>query len=589
MDSGLRKDAAFGTDWIKDTVDGAWNAGVKPFANMVGTAAKGVGNVLGGAGRTVWNAATAPIHAVGAGMAGAWNRRGEGLGGMVQGAWDRSSNAVKTDMQDMRQGMWQAGKGGLQTVGGTLGAAGAMATAPLGMIGGGIYGALSNPSAKPPAQPQPNPATDPEYQKYLQWQQQQRAGGATAQGASQPQPNLNAPVQPAGAPRTFDTFAYGKPGASHTVIDVEAEVLTPFAGLDKQASSVIGNMLRSTGRFLTNSAAKARTGYKQNFQQFYKGLSKEQRAAHPGLKSRAMFIQSHSPAAIGEKYGIGNWRHRLGGGLDNWANKAEELKLLHPGLHTALTGAAMAAPAVGAGALWANMRDDAYNSPPYNPYPTPGRADPTAWETVGKPGASLRGVAFAALEKNANTLPGKLFAWGGKALRGSAGKAQRAGLQGARDAATGLKGKGATKIRNGLKSMTPGQYGKEAEIGLTRLDMAKRLGGWQKKVDAFAADRPGLYRGLSVGIPTAAGGGMLYGANRMGHTSGRRQGLAEGYDVGAETGAAAALSQIPEQGVMDRILSVFRGQQGPDAAAVRNLIDQSKGDILQTILRGTTG
>jgi hypothetical protein len=40
---------------------------------------------------------------------------------------------------------------------------------------------------------------------------------------------------------------------------------------------------------------------------------------------------------------------------------------------------------------------------------------------------------------------------------------------------------------------------------------------------------------------------------------------------------------------MDRILSVFRGQQGPDAAAVRNLIDQSKGDILQTILRGTTG
>ena len=84
-------------------------------------------------------------------------------------------------------------------------------------------------------------------------------------------------------------------------------------------------------------------------------------------------------------------------------------------------------------------------------------------------------------------------------------------------------------------------------------------------------------------------GGGLYGSNRLGHRSGRHQGVGEGYDAGSEYGMQTALASMPQDpGIIGRLLNVFRGQQsGPDATALRGLLDQSKADVIGTILRGT--
>jgi len=188
---------------------------------------------------------------------------------------------------------------------------------------------------------------------------------------------------------------------------------------------------------------------------------------------------------------------------------------------------------------------------------------------------------FAALDKQAGIsehVTKWLTSGATKLSRGSqlskinAGRAGRSGYTGGAE--------GMSKSPEALEAMSTAAKG----VGNKRQGLADAMGNVGLKIQSS----PGLSKTLDYGVPAVAGGGALYGSNRLGHSSGREQGVGEGYDVGSEVGMQAALNSQPgDPGVIGRILNVFRGQQqGPDAGAIQNLLEQSKGNILQTILSG---
>lgn len=116
-------------------------------------------------------------------------------------------------------------------------------------------------------------------------------------------------------------------------------------------------------------------------------------------------------------------------------------------------------------------------------------------------------------------------------------------------------------------------------VGRTRIGIGNSLAGAGDKIE----NSVGLQRALNYGVPAVGGAGLLYGSNRMGYGSGHRSGVSEGYDVGAD----AAMSAMPDSpGYFGGLMSAIAGRQPMDAAAMRNMLDQSKSDILQSILSG---
>lgn len=205
------------------------------------------------------------------------------------------------------------------------------------------------------------------------------------------------------------------------------------------------------------------------------------------------------------------------------------------------------------------------------------------------PNWSKSASAFAELEKSASVAKG--LSWilnrGGQALRRSGGKARSVA-----DSTGGAPS--SAPIAMGKPTPAPGPASSGTSIvphatanldapaaryaGERRMAAGKTLKNWSKSL----AD-PSLGKKVDLAAYGLGGGGLLFGANRLGHSSGRRSGVDEGFHAGSE----AALAAMPEQrGYLGNLWSAIVGQQPTDAAAIRNMLEQNKSDILQTILSG---
>ena len=112
------------------------------------------------------------------------------------------------------------------------------------------------------------------------------------------------------------------------------------------------------------------------------------------------------------------------------------------------------------------------------------------------------------------------------------------------------------------------------------LDWSKHFG--------HAMRNPTARKAVNAGVPTVAGAGALYGSNRLGHSSGREQGVGEGFDAGTELGIQTALANQPQDpGFFGRLLEVFKGnEQSVTAQSLQNYLDEYREDALNAILKG---
>jgi hypothetical protein len=152
--SGLQQGATMvGEGMQQGAQTGALNALKTDLGDLKASASqtgRGLGNWMGGAGRSLWNAATTPIHAVGAGVGGAfkgaWQNRNLGLrgvsDGMQQGARTGAINALKTDFGDVKAGLRQSFGGVKNVAGGTGRAAWNVVNAPAHAVGSGVMGGV---------------------------------------------------------------------------------------------------------------------------------------------------------------------------------------------------------------------------------------------------------------------------------------------------------------------------------------------------------------------------------------------------------------------------------------------------------------
>lgn len=347
-----------------------------------------------------------------------------------------------------------------------------------------------------------------------------------------------------------------------------------FAELEK--SAMVGTAVRGLGRFLSRSALSAQKANKTQFQNFYKGLSDAQKAARPELRQRATQYWSSSPEEIGRNFGIGQWRQNLGTKLQNVGEDMGVLAYTNPMASRVIDGGVMLGGGLATAGVANQLRQGAA------PVPSSAAGTPPGIDkTASVVGNTLRMIAQP-FGRSAQ-----------KAIR--AGKAQAIrelrGLGG-----TGLtrqRGRGSRALNEGLQdrqnafarlqNTTLSEFGRGNNIAQTRVGINRAIESAADSVDNFAKTRPNLYRAGVIGVPTVAGGGALFGANRLGHHAGREEGAAEGYDAAAELAMAAAPEQ---QGYFGNLWNAVAGNPTTDAAALRNLLDQNKSDMLQTILRG---
>lgn len=314
----------------------------------------------------------------------------------------------------------------------------------------------------------------------------------------------------------------------------------------EKGASILGKGLRAVGGALTRSGRGAQKVYKTNFQNYYKGLDKAQRAAaSPALRQRASQIWSTKADDLGKTMGIGRARVGTGGWMNNAANRLDEFALLNPGMNrfanmTTLGG-------VGLGSVGAsNAAYGRFFAPPTS----------SGGRTVMDSDA-VEKSAFAQLgmEKEASSL----VSHGLKRLGGLIGRsgwnARRLAREGADDV---------SKLPEG--------------IGGLRSDWGQRLRQAGKRID----NSPGLARGIDAGV---LGGGAL-AANRLGHGSGRRSGVADGFDTGTSFGIQTAMANQPQAGnFFQRLGGLFTGgPQGPSAEALEAAIMNQRPEILRQIL-----
>lgn len=164
--------------------------------------------------------------------------------------------------------------------------------------------------------------------------------------------------------------------------------------------------------------------------------------------------------------------------------------------------------------------------------------------------------AQLALQKQAGFNPAKLISKGmttfGRAASNSAGDA------------------GALMARNAIR-----ESGGIAAVGgrnaASRMQNAGRLSGRHNSFIGEKLRRGGAVLGRSEGLQNAVnyGGGAtiagagLYGANRMGHASGREAGIGEGLDAGMDAGLAAAQQNTaPQAGYLGGLWNALKGDAG---------------------------
>ncbi len=375
--------------------------------------------------------------------------------------------------------------------------------------------------------------------------------------------------------------------------------ITAFAALELEKSAFVGQLFRTVGGALSRSATAAQKAHKLGFQNYYKNLDDATRVANPGLGQRALRYQSSSPAEIGKRYNIGQWRQNFGSKLQTAGNELGVMRYTDPSkarLIDATAGAgALGAGALGAGALGAGEAeaktlDDAFGARGAGALGAGALAGHSVTKYASIPAfAMLEGDA----EKNASvaSVLQKGLNWGARRLGSSAHKA-RVALKGKADDAGSAVYDATLKARSGQRGMAGRGIAEEnARVaGQSVMDKGRHVGNRRSGAANLlhqAANKistsPALKGAINYGTGAVGGGALLYGSNRLGHNQGREAGVSEGYDAGAE----AALSSIPEQpGYFGGVLQALTGRQATDPAAARNMSEQSKSDILSRILRG---
>lgn len=191
--------------------------------------------------------------------------------------------------------------------------------------------------------------------------------------------------------------------------------------------------------------------------------------------------------------------------------------------------------------------------------------------------APIAKSAFARLEKQAGGLAGglaKLLERGGSKLIASGEHAAGGALS---------------------KAIGAMEGGAAPDVAKKLMEGAERAGGFRQSIGGHmgsAAERisssPGIQAGINYGAGGLAAAGGMYGANRMGHSSGLHEGADKGFDTGVETGIESMSQQAaPESSVFDRIANVFTNaqqSQGPSAGAAYQNIGKNRDALIQSIL-----
>lgn len=533
--------------FIKDFVDGAWNKAIKPIGRGIGKAVSGVGDTIGGAVKAGWNGLTAIPGAVLGAASGAWDRKGEGLGGFLQGGFDGAYNSLATDTNDWLNGIKQMGGG-------------------VGNIGGGAWDVVKNF----------NPVMLP-YNAMSGGVQ----GVMDGMGGDAP-----TPAAPAAAPAPASPAAPAQP--KKPLFD---QLANPGAAAGAAAGTVAGGAA-------TNAANPTQAGGSSGG--IFGTLGAAGRNVAQAAQNAAKTVTAPTPAPTPAP--------------------------TTPGVVPAAPATPPPLPAAGARPPVPTITDQhraAFQRGTRSTY------DPNSWLDRNKMDALLRGqrnwannanarnvgrgqrydwmsksggeniTPFAALEKEAMLKGvGNILRWGGGKLRRSGAKARQSGK---------TRGGGGDDVieLGGPTGRAPGPNATTSEMilhptanrvptaarmaGEGRLGLGNKLKGMGNSLDDWAAANPGLARAINIGVPTGAAGIGMYGANRMGHSSGRELGIGEGYDVGSQIGAQLALQAQPKDpGILGRILDVFTGQEkGPDYATIQGLLDSHRSQILPAILKGS--
>jgi hypothetical protein len=535
---------------------------------------------LKGAGKTLWNAATAPIHSLGAGIGGAFSRANEGLGGFVEGGIMGARNAAVTDMKDAGAGLGQVAGGAGQFAYG----AGQKAFAPIAGIGGafkGVFGGSPSSAATPPASPTPAPRA--------------------VSFASAPKP-APAPAAPFGqqffAKSAFAKLAFQAP--QPMLANAGA------AGVYSPRPMAVGiNNGDTTGKLVGYPAKRTGMGDINS----WIAQAGPQLPDRPGTHQRALSSpapKSALPPTLGADTPSGQGMTMTGPGAGFGA-----------GVPVIDQGASPTPSPVKDADLSKEFRK--YHGTRFNPNSSMDKEKMKQLQEVyrqtggklsaqsvyqrqygpgwGTKSASAFGV-LGEMEKASGVPSGlsgllsKGLSWGSSALRRSSRTAKNQAAEAASKAVTpvdpatfgGFRGLSAGRAARAAEDATVAARDSAHAAAFARTGNARR-GAAQglAKATRTLHDNEGLQRAINYGIPTVAGGGLLYGSNRMGHSSGLATGRSEGYDAGTE----AALAAMPNSaGYIGNLMNAVMGQQPMDAAAMRGMLDEQKSNILQTILSG---
>ena len=534
-----------------DVTDGIWNNTMKPLGNAVGQVGKGVGQVFGGMSEGIGNTLKAAPRAIGGALQGGMNAFKQqltqpgavSLGSIGQGMMDGGWNAGKQSLGWAADGAMKNMQGFGNIAGGA--AKTAWGANPLVMGGRAAYGAgqgvmngVQNFANDLKSRMMPQGGAAPGG---IPSGMQMIPPGQTGSIMHGP-PAPGTPANPTPAPGTV------APGQNNLQNNMQP------------ASGFGGNIMMGGGD--SNSAMGA--GYGGGFNP----------GAPPNMSASAPRPANGSPSPVGNAPSYqgptaADYQRTMGSYNPNSPFDQRKAQAID------------AAWQQNGGRMSPNQM---YQDPGYMGISKSGSLTPFAIYELD-PAASMEKAAMAggiagwlrgALQRGAQGLNR-----GSRMAKATAGRTAKTEANAAQKVQAG-----ATSVAGDLPKLPTGREAFQtayAGAGNGRQGLADFMGNAGLRIDAS----PGLQKAINYGAPAAAAGGIFYGGNRMGHSSGLDEGLDKGFDTGADYGIQAALANAPKDpGFFGRIADVFTGQQqGPQAYDIQSLLDSNKAQILKQ-LRG---
>jgi hypothetical protein len=116
-------------------------------------------------------------------------------------------------------------------------------------------------------------------------------------------------------------------------------------------------------------------------------------------------------------------------------------------------------------------------------------------------------------------------------------------------------------------------------VGNTRATLANSLVSGAKDL----GKNKNLQKAVNYGTGAVAGGAGLYGANRLGHSSGKEEGTALGFDTGVQQALETAQAQEGNQGFLQQLMGLLPGRGGINAGNVYSALSDSRADTLRRL------